>query len=297
MENYKMFKNCTLKIVKNKIIRGNLALIAGILLLSSCSSLQLPTVEESQKKIDEIQPLLKITDDFINSNTSSLPKGTNIDLGVKQATMNRLLTAMANDKDKDLTIKFLPTKNLIDESKKVLGIEYRNYINVDKGFVDMDLKALKFNTIDGSKIEAMIEIEGEGNISLSGKHTGIAASVTSEIYLYLKENVEFKIHYSDSGYVILKPQPKKLKLKTKFAIAILKWNIPWREEIELEFTDLLPPIAVPFALATDLNLPIPSKKDKGGFVSVPYEVKFSKVSLKADYQVMHWRSDIDFKRK
>jgi hypothetical protein len=275
-------------------------LSAGLLifLLSACSSLDLPTVEESQKKIDAMQPLLKSTDAFINSKSSTLPSGSSIDMGIKRTALNRLLTAFANNKEKDLNIKFPQTKNLIREDKNILGIQYTNYIDVDKGYVDMDLKTLLFNKVKGNQLEATIEIEGWGSLSISGKYTGIPASVTSEIQLYLKENIDFKLEYTDSGYVVLKPQPKKLKLKTKFSIALVKWNIPWYQEIELQLTDLLAPIAVPFALATDISLPLPSKNNKQGtFTNVLYEVNLTKVSLKADDDVIHWRSDIGFKRK
>jgi hypothetical protein len=147
-------------------------------------------------------------------------------------------------------------------------------------------------------VEAQFEIEGEGQISVSAKHTGVPASVTSDINLYLKENVKFKIQYSDKGSITLKPQPKKMKLKTKFAVNLSKVSIPWREEIELDFADVLPPIDLPVALAAELSLPIPSKARKSGiFQDVPHLVKFSRVNLKANNGIIRWRSEVDFKKK
>ena len=270
----------------------------AVLSLVSCASIELPTVEESQTKISAFQPQLDSINQIIDSKTTILPKDSEVDFALRQEVINKIFNAVASNKDIDITINFLPTKNLIKEEKSVLGVDYTNFVNVEKGLVNMDLKKFRFISIDNNNVEALIEIEGEGKITVSGKHTGVPANVTSDINLYLNENVKFKLHYTDSGSIVLKPIPKKLKLKTKFSINLLKFNIPWREEIELEFDDILKPIAVPAALAAEIALPIPSKARKAGtFQNVMHEVIFSKVQLHADKNIIRWRSDVDFKKK
>ncbi|MFC2131132.1 hypothetical protein ACFLSQ_06830 [Bacteroidota bacterium] len=268
------------------------------LIFLGCTSIDLPPIEESRRIIDFNTPQLKVAEMFIKSKTMDLPTGNDIDIAVKRDLFNRILSALANDRKQDIQVFFPPTKPLIKDEKNILGIKYTNYINVDKGYVSMNIKTLKFLKMRGNKVEALIEIEGKGKIKLSAKNTGISASVSSNVKLYLKENVEFKLKNSDSGFVILKPQPKKLSLKSKFTISILEWNIPWREEIEIEFTDILNPIAVPMAIAADIDLPIPVKfGKKGHFKDIPYKVKFSKVRLFTDDNVLRWKSYVHFKKK
>ena len=264
----------------------------------SCSTIDLPTVEESNKVIMLSKDKLEEAEKMINSKSAELPHGYNVDIKVQKDMINRVLSSVANDRKQDITINFLKTKNLIKDDKNVLGIEYTNFIDVDKGKVDMDLKTFKVNKMENNKVEATIEIEGNGDISLSGKNTGISASVTSGVDLYLKDNVEFKIESKENGNILLKPVPKKLRLKTKFSIAILKWNLPWREEIELEFADILSPIPVPMTLATEVDLPFPAKnKNPGQFDFLPFKVDFTEVQIKTIDDNLIWKSNANIMNK
>ncbi len=270
-------------------------LLAGLV---SCSSIDLPTVEESDISIAQNTIKLNEIEKLIDSKTTFLPEGSNIEVTIRKDMINRILSVVSSNRKLDLSIIFPKTKNLLREEKKVLGIEYTNYVDIDKGQVNMDLKTLKFQKMQNGKIEATIEIEGEGEISLSGKNTGIPASITSGVNLYLKDNVEFEIENAGNGNIVLKPLPKKLKLKTKFSIAFLKWNIPWREEIELEFDDIISPMPVPMSLATELELPIPAKSKKPGqFDYVPYKVEFKDVRINTIGDNLIWKANINIMNK
>ncbi|MFH1052583.1 MAG: hypothetical protein V1779_16815 [bacterium] len=292
-----LITNCQLLITNNlKYIKYLFFIFAFIII--SCSTIELPTIEESNKKIEDSRIKLDVVNNYINSKTGNLPSGYNLDLTIQKAMINRVLAVVANNRNQDITIDFPKTKNLIKDDKNVLGIQYTNYVDIDKGTVKVDLKSLKFLKLNNNRIESLIEIEGDGEISLSGKNTGISASVTSGVNLYLKDNVEFKIENAGNGDILLKPVPKKLKLKTKFSIAFLKWNIPWREEIELEFTDILSPIPVPISLATVIDLPIPSKKKKTGeFDYIPHNINFSAVKINTNGDNLIWKANCDIMNK
>jgi len=251
-------------------------------------------VEESNKKIIEYRTQLQEIDKFINSKNAELKTEKDVDIKVQKEMLNRMLAVLANNRKEDLTILFLKTKNLIKDDKKVLGIEYTNFVDIDKGQVKMDLKSLKLIRLEKNKMEAIIEIGGNGDISLSGKNTGISASISSGVDLYLKDNVEFKIENSNDGNIILRPIPKKMKLKTKFTIELLKWNIPWREEIELEFSDIISPISVPMSLATEIDFPFPSKSKKPGqFNYIPCKINFFDTKALTESENLIWMANIN----
>ena len=88
-----------------------------------------------------------------------------------------------------------------------------------------------------------------------------------------------------------------VRVSVRVTVKFLKWDIPYREEIDLEFSDIMLTLDIPFALSTVIDLPFPSAKSKTGFSKESYQVKFSKVKLKASDNLIHLRSEVNFKRK
>ncbi len=251
-------------------------------LFYSCSSVELPTIEDSVSKISMYKEKLNEVNNIINTKSNTKFSDKEVTVLVRKEMINAIFSSLSKDRQEDLEIIFRKTKNIIKDDVKVLGIEYTNYVDIDSGAVQLDLKSIKLINMMKDKISTVVEIEGNGKIAISAKHTGIGASVKSGIELYLKDTIEFKVESSKISEIILRPIPKKLNLKTKFSVEILKWKVPWRENIDLELADIISPITVPMNISTEVSLPYPQKNMKPGeFNYIPYMLKLfdSKVSI------------------
>ncbi|MCX6153124.1 MAG: hypothetical protein NT007_03075 [Candidatus Kapabacteria bacterium] len=264
----------------------------------SCSSIELPSIEkstESQKaykaKFDDIS--LKI------DQISNFPKiETDILLKLKQEPINKLLNLLAYNRIDDINLYFTPTKSFIEEKKSTLGISYTNYLNIDTGFVSINLKSLKFNSISANKIDALIELEGKGIISISGKYFGIPAAVKSDVTMYLIEPITFELNIGNPGFAVLKPIPKQIKLKTKFEIKLLEWKIPWYQEIPLELVQVVQPINFPLSINSEIQFPLPTDQSGAGQIQmVPYLLLLSKTKINGEANKISYQCNMDFKRK
>ena len=154
------------------------------------------------------------------------------------------------------------------------------------------------NKLHQNKVDGMIELEGKGFISVSGKYTGIPASASPEVELYLNEAISMELLPTDTGYVLLKPVPKDIILKIKFSINLLGWKIPYYQEIPLKFAEMMKPVAFPLAVNTDVTFPLPAQKFGNDKVEmVPYQMIFHKTKVSGVNTKIEYRTDIDLKRK
>ncbi|MCX7735938.1 MAG: hypothetical protein N2319_04435 [Candidatus Kapabacteria bacterium] len=272
--------------------------ISIIITLFGCKSIDLPTIEQSQKLIDFYQPQINLADRNIDDRTKNLPSGNDFILRLSVNPLNTILKALSNRREDDIKIIFRQSKNVVKEDKSVLGINYTNYINIDTGSFSVNIKAINFSKFDKNIIEGKIEIEGKGAISASGKYIGVPASISPEVQIYLNEPVSFNLEGTDSGYIVLKPRPAKLTLKTKFFFKLLEWKIPWGYDSQLEFADIMKPMAVPIAINTEVQFPKPSKKaGSNQMEQVPYEIQLKNTRLTTIDSKLEFRSDAVFRRK
>ncbi|MDQ1266138.1 MAG: hypothetical protein QG635_1290 [Bacteroidota bacterium] len=277
-----------------RVLLLNLLIAAGF----GCSSIELPTSEQSEASISENSSKLKTIEASIAAKVQNLSLSNDFSLRMRNSAMNNIIQKLAYNRTDDIRLFFSPTRPLIKEEKNLLGLQYTNYVNIDTGFVFVDLKSFKFNKIDNGIIEAAIELEGNGNISVSGKYAGIPASASPDINLYLFEPIIFEIRTSGKGTVTLKPKPKKLMLKAKFSVKLLDWSIPWYQEIPIELTEILQPIIIPITLMTEFNLPLPSKiPGSNKFDYKPYFIKLSESSAEAEGNILEFNTNIDFLKK
>lgn len=267
-------------------------------IIAGCKSIDLPTIEQSQKMIDLYQPQIILADRNIDERTKNLPSGNDFIIRLGINPLNTILKALANRKEDDIKLIFQQSKNVVKEDKSILGIEYTNFINIDTGTISVNIKSINFSKLDRNIVEGWIELEGKGEISASGKYIGIPASISPEVQIYLKEPVSFNLESTDSSYIVLKPRPGKLILKTKFFFKLLEWRIPWSYDSQLEFSEIMNPIAVPIALNTEINFPQPSKKSGSNEMEqIPYEVMLKNTRLTTKDSKLEFRSDAFFRKK
>lgn len=281
-----------------KKIQNLISLLSLIFFLNACSSLDMPSIEESQAIIKSNEEKIEANTKIIKSKSAFLQKGNDLICNVKIDMLNKLIGKIANFRDNDISIYFRPKKDFIKEDKKVLGIEYSNYLALDTGKIDLNIKKLQFESQSGNKLTAIIELEGKGNINVSGKYTGIPASAKPEVYLYLNDKIVFNIETAESGIVVLKPEPKKLNLKTKISIKLLEWSIPYNQEIPLETVDLIKPIKIPIALSKEIPFPIPAQQNSGSKLEfVAYMIDLSQAQISIKNNTIDYRSHFDIRKK
>ena len=275
-------------------------LLSALLTISllACKSIDLPTTEESQKKIDFCKPQIESIDANINSFKKNLPKGNDFVVRINMNAMNKVLNTLANNRTDDVNFYFLQTKPFMKEDKKVLGLSYTNFLNIDTGFVSLNLKKFRFDKFERNKIYATIEIEGTGNISISGKYTGIPASTSPDVNLYMIESIVFDVLPEKPGFIQLIPEKKTLILKTKFFVKLLEWKLPWYQETPVELTEMMQPIKMPISVQSDFKLPLPAKKfGNEKLEDATYLLDFKQVNVNTDKNQIEYKCNIELIRK
>ncbi len=274
-------------------------LLCLLLFFIGCgSSINIPSKKESQQKISEIKPRLDSLAASIDLQTKSLPGGHDLISRTRVSAINTLLARVANRTLTDIHIDFLATRPLWKEDKSVFGIGYTNYVDVDTGAFNIDLKKFLFTSFSNNIINAQIEIEGTGSISVSGKYTGVTARSTPQVHFYLDEEIQFSVSAADSDYIKLVPVPKTVTLKSKVTIALLGWNIPYYKEIPLQSTDLIKPVLIPSALRSEIIFPLPAAQYGSQQLEfVKRYLRFSKSSVRANDNGLEYRSNIDFEKE
>jgi len=268
------------------------------LFISGCgSSLDIPSTEESQQNIARYKPQLDVLDKTITGQTAVLPKGHDLISQTRISAVNTLLSRVVNRSLSDIHIDFLATRPLWKEEKSLLGIGYTNYVDVDTGKLDIDLKKFYFRDLTNNIVNAGIEIEGTGNLTVSGKYTGVSATSSPQVHFYLDEQIQFAVSAADSDYIRLNPVAKTVLLKTKITIKLLGWNIPYYREIPLQIADLIKPVMIPSALRSEIVFPVPaSQYGSQRLEFVKRSLRFSRSAVRADNNVLEYRSNIDFEK-
>ncbi len=278
-------------------MKNILFLINIVLILQSCSSIDLPSLEQSQADILKYKEEIKQSEAMIANISNTLPQGNNMIMNIKLESLNKVIEKITSNRIEDITIILPAKKQFMNEDKSVLGIKYSNYLNIDTGTVRLDLKKLKFDKFENNKIYATLEIEGSGNVKVSGKYIGVPASINPNIVFYLNEQFTLDA-ITSNGTLTLKPLKKTMKLKTKISIKLLEWSVPYYQEIPLEITDLMKPITFPLAVPSLVMFPLPAETfNTNKLEFAPFSVELKNTTMKAHQNIIDYRTDIDFKRK
>lgn len=274
-------------------------IVLVVILVTGCgSSASIPSIEESQSTITQLKQELDTLDSKISLVAAPLPKGHDLISQTRASAINTLLSRVVNRSLTDIHIDFLATRPLWKEDKSILGIGYTNYVDIDSGKLDIDLKKFTFNNFSNNVVDAEMEIEGTGTIKASGKYTGVTAGVSPQIHFYLSEQIQFVVTAADSDYLRLNPVPKTVMLKTKVTITLLGLNLPYYTEIPLQTTDMIKPVLIPSAVRSEIVFPIPaSQYGSERLTFVKRYLRFSKSSVRANNNILEYRSNIDFEKE
>ncbi len=269
-----------------------------MVVLSGCAGLDLPTREQSLQSIERdrrrIDSLTTVVNPLRPKGVPDRETSVTVPLGMINAIMQKL----AGHRTDDIRVRFLRTVPLWKEDKNLLGISYSNQVNVDSGFVSVNLKSLRVLRLADGRLDLDVELEGTGTIQVSGRYTGVPASAQPGVQLYLRETVSFAVTADEQGMITMTPHPRMLLLKTKISIKLLDWALPWYQEVPLQVTDLIAPMRFPAALATDLPLPVPTDASTPGSMTVvPHSVRFLRPVILTPGTGITYSADVDVKKR
>lgn len=270
----------------------------GFFIGGCVSSLNIPTQIESRRTITRLQPQLDSLNMILATYSSSLPTGNDLITRTRSSAVNILLTQFSDRSLDDIHIDFSATRPLWKEERFILGMSYTNYVDIDTGSLDVDLKKFIFNKFSNNLIDARIEIEGTGSVKSSGIYAGVWGRVSPQIHFYLDESIQFIVTTANSDYIRLTPVPKTILLKTKISINLLGWSVPYYKEIPLRTTDLIKPLMIPSAVRSEIVFPIPAAYYGGERLEfIKRHLQFSRSTIRAHNNILEYRSDIDFVRE
>lgn len=282
---------------KNKNIILSMSLF---FLLNACSNFDMKTKEESKNEIIKYNNELQIIDKKINETLSKSINSKNQDefnIIIKEKFLNNLSNLISNHKVDDIKFFILPKKSFFSETKKALGVEYNNYVNIDTGYISLNLKKINFSKLTNNKVYGEVEIEGGGNFKISGKHTGVPGSFAPNINIYLREDIVFTIKMDDNNNLILTPENKELELKTKFTISFLQFKIPYSQSINLKTKDLIKPIKLPLLFQNYVNLPKPEDKiNSKKLVYETYKLNMDDIKIRTNDGILEYNSNVTLQK-
>ncbi|MDX9759843.1 MAG: hypothetical protein RBU27_11850 [Bacteroidota bacterium] len=251
-------------------------LLSVLLVLSACSSIDLPTVEESDARIARLRSDLARAEAPLRSYAQRLTPRKDMKTAIDPEVLNRVLKAVATHRSDDMRIVFPATRPLLEERKQILGFHYTNRLDIDSGAVTLNLRRAELRGVRGGVVRALLELEGTGRIAVSGKYGGVPASASPRIELSLKDSITFRVKTNEKGAISLIPARQTVLLSTTFHVSLLGWEIPWNEKTPLQLDELLQPITMPGILAGEITLPAPAREYSSGryeFVSVPVVIR------------------------
>lgn len=274
-----------------------LLFVITIPILISFKNTELPSKEVSIKKIEYFSKKIdSLCANSFNFENTFEKAETDLEINLDLNVLNRVLRRFAENRKDDIKLIFLSTKPLFTEEKNIFRIKYSNFINIDTGNFEVNIKSLKILYSSSQNIDATIELEGKGKINVSGKYTGIPVSANPLVEMYINEPIAFEVLPSKDE-IIFKPLPKILNLKTRIIIKLLNWDVPYYQEIPIQMTDLLKPLRIKSGFLGEIALPIPSANIPNKFELKNYNVVFKSPKIKIEQNQLFYNSNIEFNSK
>ena len=227
-------------------------------LFAACSSMDLPTVEESNKAIARLERSLADVDKPLQLLQQQFRTPRDLGISIRIDAINRIAKALVSQRTDDMTIIFLATRPLVVERKSLLGIDYVNRFDIDSGRVVLDLRRFEFLETRGKRLDAILTLEGEGRLHVSGRYTGVPGSASPKVHLSVRDTIRFELSAGRNGAFVLTPTRRRVLLAAIFRIDMLGWDVPWSEDIPLDVHKLIPPLTIPSMFDAAMKFPVPA---------------------------------------
>jgi hypothetical protein len=271
-------------------------LILAAVVFSACSSIDLPTVEESQRRIAQRSRDIAAAETPLDAYARRFESGSDGVVTLRTDVVNRLFAAIASSRSDDADIVFPPTRPLLQERKSIFGIQYTNRLDIDSGTVQLNLRRAQLLPARGRLLRLLLEMEGAGRIAVSGKYTGIRGTSSPRIQLALRDTVSLAVLPGANGAWQLVPQRGTLLLEATLHVSLLGWEVPWKEEIPLRVEDVLTPVTLPAFFAAEIKIPVPADTfGDRNYEFVAHPVEFRDTHIVVGEQGLTWQFNCVFR--
>lgn len=271
-------------------------ILCGALILPACSSIDLPTIEESNATIERLKPAIESSDRSINALGGKLALTHHFMIRARRSLFSSTLSSVAHHRSDDARIRFNGNKPWMQKEESIFGIKYSNALNIDGGSVAINLSELRIESFHNNLIDVRIAMKGEGSISLSGTYTGIPASASPGVEAEVHDDIQLFLASTDSGSIVLAPVPKKVNVMLQFTVSLLGWKLPWSESYPMQISDLIKPMVLPLNFSSMVQLPMPATSPKEKYSYKPVRLRLFDIAFDADADVLDWRSNFDLQK-
>lgn len=228
-------------------------IIAGFI-IGGCSGSDLPTTEESQRTITTLRTRVEMIENLIDAMPHPKLLNRDMEIRINTKAIDRILHALTHNRSDDIRISLPPTRHLIEQKKLALGIPYTNYIDIDSGKFNLNIRDFRIVSADKNSLKMFLHIEGKGRIAVSGKYVAIPASANPAIKISARDTVRFMMQHSRDGIVRLVPQRKNIDLEITVFIRLLAWDVPYKHTMKLAVRDIIQPVPLPMSMSSTISM-------------------------------------------
>jgi hypothetical protein len=214
-----------------------------------------PSVDELEGRAARLERQLGQAEMVIDRYGERLNTASDLSLELRITLINQVLRKVCGASDRDASVRFLPTRNLIRETRSILGIGYTNVVDVDSGHVDLDLARFEVLDAKDGRFSVLVDIVGKGVIAVSGRYTGLPFIAAPDVSVQLRDTLSFDARKAEGDVLILTPRPATSALRIRFSRRILSWDVGYDHDIPVEVARVIPPIPVPISLHTLFDVP------------------------------------------
>jgi hypothetical protein len=229
-------------------------LILG-LIIAGCTASDLPTLEDSQRSISELQTRLEMMDEMIDAMPHPRQLDRDMEVRIDTRALDRILHAVSHNRSDDIRISLPAMRHLIEQKKHALGIPYTNYVDIDSGKFNLNIKEFRIVTAENNSLRIFMSIAGKGRISVSGKYIAVPASATPTIKIQAEDTIRFVLKKSSEHGIALVPQKQNIPLEITVSIRLLAWDVPYKHNMSIAVDKIIQPIPIPLYVSSTLSMP------------------------------------------
>ncbi|MAT39443.1 MAG: hypothetical protein CL946_07540 [Ectothiorhodospiraceae bacterium] len=227
--------------------------------LAGCSGIDLPDAGHSREKIARLETQIAEYEKSLDMLAPAFYMSQDIQMEMKPVLFNRILQEVASSRSDDVRFTFAKSNDIVHEWKSTLGIRYKNHLDIDTGKINVNLRQFRILELRDESIPILLQLSGNGGVSVSGKYMGITAKTSPDLALSVLDTVRFSLGLDEDGRVVLLPLQRNIPLLIEARFSLLGWKVPYQRKEYLRITDILQPVPLPVEFASKLRLPFPSE--------------------------------------
>jgi hypothetical protein len=255
---------------------------------------EVPSLDSSRAVIADIGPRLALLDSSLNNAYRNVERGQqDIIVTVKARVINAFFNAVASRGTDDCTVKLLETKGIWTDTKSLFGVSVKSSLDIDSGTIVVDLKHFSVPLMKQNIIESQIELEGSGQVAVTGQSAGVPGRAMPKLNLYLNDRIRLACSGDKMGNIRLRPEPATVMLKAKLSVKLWGFEVPYYKEIPIAVADVVPAFILPIALSSSIRAPIRGTfQHERAIEYAEYSVTFGALRVWANNDELELRTNI-----